>query len=143
MADSIKRSVDVVAQHWIDSAYYQNAERWTHLWWDDTSVFRRLFNKLDLLRTVELACGHGRHAELAAAHARSLVLIDVHQTNLNICRQRLADRTNVEFILGNGYDFQPLDDHSVTAIYCYDRHGALQSRCRRPLPAGHPPNTFP
>ncbi len=108
------------ARPWKDSPYYKNAEKYTNIFWSNDSLFTRLFNELNLNSVVELACGHGRHSEILQLRAKKLILIDVFEDNLDACRARLADKPNVEYILGNGYDFQPIKDQSQTAIVCYD-----------------------
>jgi ubiquinone/menaquinone biosynthesis C-methylase UbiE len=46
--------------------------------------------------------------------------MDIHDANLDACRRRLAAYANVQYIHNDGYDFQPVPDASLTAIYCYD-----------------------
>ena len=75
---------------------------------------------LDLRETVELACGHGRHAERVAPLAGRLTLIDIHEENLEACRARLRQFDNVSYLRNEGFDYQPLPAGSTTAIYCYD-----------------------
>ena len=41
------------------------------LFWDEHLPFRPFFERLDLTATLELACGHGRHAEMIIDHAPS------------------------------------------------------------------------
>lgn len=53
----LKESVNVVSKPWAISTYYDSAERWTFIFWDDNSPFRRFFNQLDLSHAVELSCG--------------------------------------------------------------------------------------
>ena len=105
----------------IDSTYYGSAEQWTALWWDDRLPFRALFDTMDLETTVDLAAGYGRHAEYSAPLAGKLVLMDVIERNLKVCRVRLAQRfPGLLYIHNNGYDYQPLKACAVSAIYCYD-----------------------
>lgn len=118
--NKLKASVQTVGEHWADSPYYAEAERWTQMFWDEKRIFAQLFGELDLTSVVDLACGHGRHAEVVAPRAGSLALLDIHETNLDVCRERLAAAANVTFHLNNGYDFQPLSSGSISGIYCYD-----------------------
>jgi ubiquinone/menaquinone biosynthesis C-methylase UbiE len=117
---SLDREIAVVAEVWADSSYYEDAERWTFLFWDLETPFRHLFEKLDLTSVVELACGHGRHSERIVNSARHITMIDILDSNLEYCRQRLGINTNISFIKGDGSTFRPLADNSVTAIFCYD-----------------------
>ena len=117
---TLQAAVKVVAAPWEESPYYADAEHWTSLFWDAQTSFRQCFDRLDLASVVELACGFGRHAERIVPLAGELILIDVFEKNLDACRERLAHHDTVRYQLGNGYDFQPLDADSVTAVLCYD-----------------------
>ena len=117
---SLQSSVELVGEAWKDSAYYDIAEGFTGYFWDADSQFRSTFDRLDLTEAVELACGHGRHAAIVAPMAGRLTLMDIHEDNLAACRTRMAQRPNVVVLRNNGYDFHPVEDASLTAIYCYD-----------------------
>ena len=115
----IRESVRQVGLSWEKSAYYENAERLMDVFWREGTLFRRLFEKLDLSAVVELACGHGRHAERIAQKCGQLTLMDIHQRNIDFCRDRLAGFSNVAYFVNSGFDF-PLPSSSQTAIFCYD-----------------------
>ena len=117
---NLRSLVQEVAKPWDKSPYYENAEKLTHIFWGDSSKFKPLFEKLDLTVTLELACGHGRHAEIVQPMAGKLILMDVFQDNLDVCKRRLSDKSNVVYLLGNGFSFDPVEDRTVSAIYCYD-----------------------
>jgi ubiquinone/menaquinone biosynthesis C-methylase UbiE len=117
---SIEKSVGDVASVWKESPYYADAERWTHLFWGDGTIFRSMLDRMTLGDVIELAGGHGRHAEQIASRCSSVTLMDIHQENIDACRARLGHLPNVEFILNNGYNFQPIDDATISAIFCYD-----------------------
>jgi SAM-dependent methyltransferase len=121
-AASLEASVAVVMQPWAKSSYYADAEQegWTSPFWDETSQFRPLFNRLDLTSVVELACGYGRYAERVAAICGRLTLVDVFQENLDMCAARLKGFPNVQYLKGNGHSFAGIPDASTTAIFCYD-----------------------
>jgi SAM-dependent methyltransferase len=116
----LTQSVAVIGEHWRDSRYYQEAESWTYIFWMAGSPFRNLFDRLDLTDVLDLACGHGRHAEKIAGKAGRLSVMDLHAKNIEICRRRIGHYPNVSFFANNGYDFQPIPDNSLSAIFCYD-----------------------
>lgn len=120
MLDDLKKSIDVVIAPWQDSAYYDDAEKLMYIFWDENTIFRRLFEKLELSEVVELAVGHGRHAELVAARAGELVVMDVFEENLDFCRERLKLFNNIEFQKCEGATFDGVDDGWATSIFCYD-----------------------
>jgi SAM-dependent methyltransferase len=117
-----------IAGDWKVTNYYEKAESdaWTEVFWKPRTHFRYLFNKLDTNAIVELACGHGRHsarllsAKNDQAEVRSLVLLDVVEDNVLFCKRRFADSSAVSIHTNNGYDFHPVEDESVSAIFCYD-----------------------
>lgn len=90
------------------------------VFWGDGSPFLELFSRLDLTTVAELACGHGRHAEHIVSQAAELFVIDIHESNIVFCRERLAAYDNVRFVVNNGYDLRPLEDRSISALFCYD-----------------------
>jgi ubiquinone/menaquinone biosynthesis C-methylase UbiE len=69
---------------------------------------------------VDLACGHGRHAEQILDRAGAIVMIDIFDSNLDVSRKRLGDNPKLSFVKGDGSSFWPIEDSSVTAIFCYD-----------------------
>ena len=117
---NLKDLAETVAKPWDNSPYYENAEKLIHVFWADNSLFRGLFEKLDLTSVVELACGHGRHSEIVQPRAGKLTLVDVFSDNLEVCKKRLASADNVDYIHGDGYSYRPVEDGSQTAIFCYD-----------------------
>ena len=120
MLDNLKKSIDVVIAPWQDSTYYDDAEKLMYIFWNESTIFRRLFENLDLSQVVELAVGHGRHAELVAARADEVVVMDVFEENLNFCRKRLKHFNNIKFQKCEGANFDGVGDDWATSIYCYD-----------------------
>jgi ubiquinone/menaquinone biosynthesis C-methylase UbiE len=118
--NSLEDEILIVGEPWADSPYYDDAERWTHVFWTPGTEFRRMFDKLDLTEVVELACGHGRHAATIANQATHITLMDIFDSNLDFCKKRLENHKNVSFLKGDGGSFRPLMDASVTSIFCYD-----------------------
>jgi len=118
--DNLEHSIAVVRAAWVESPYYEQAEALTHIFWGESTIFLRLFNNLDLTETIDLACGHGRHAEFVVRECVKLHLFDLVEENLDVCRERLSGHRNVEFHFGNGSNFRPLSDRTVSSIFCYD-----------------------
>lgn len=118
---SLEAAAAETSQPFIDSTYYGEAEKWTALWWDDRLPFRAMFDRMALDFTIELAAGYGRHAEYSAPLAKQLLLMDVIERNLKICRVRLGERfPNVRYAVNNGFNYEPLGSGQASAIYCYD-----------------------
>jgi len=118
--EGLAASVEVVAGPWADSDYYRLAEQWTDDFWNDDGPFRPLYDQLDKRVVIELAVGYGRHAERAAPHCGTLIVMDVIAYNIKICRLRLQKFANLAYVVNNGFDYRPVQDGAVTGIYCYD-----------------------
>lgn len=137
------------ASVWEASPYYEHAEDWTWLFWSQDHPFLRLFSQLDLTNALELACGHGRHAEYLLKNYREklghLVLMDILQSNIDFCKERVGEYNCVSFVVNNGAQFETIADTSLTGIYCYDamvhfNHEVVESylkdACRVLTPGG-------
>jgi SAM-dependent methyltransferase len=119
-AESKERQAERVARDWSGNAYYADAEQWAFVFWIEDGVFRPFFERLNLEHIVELACGHGRHAEMFKDRAQKITLLDILAENVNQCRSRFAGQSHIVCMRNNGTDFKPLGDASATSIFCYD-----------------------
>ena len=86
LMNTLAQSVEVVADPWKQSTYYDDAERWTFIFWSEDHPFYPLFKLLDSTAVLELACGHGRHSEIVAERSSQLTVMDVHEQNIEYCR---------------------------------------------------------
>ena len=118
--DPADAAVVDVARIWAHNPYYENAEKFTFVFWNEGRPFRHLFERLDLDNVVEIACGHGRHSAQFVERAGHITLSDIHQANIDAARARLRGHANVAFHLGDGRSLQPLPDASASAAFCYD-----------------------
>jgi SAM-dependent methyltransferase len=53
-------------------------------------------------------------------HATHLTISDIQSGNVEICRKRFAAYQNVSYVVGSGYDFAPIENGSLSFIYCFD-----------------------
>lgn len=120
MTERLAEIRDSIGSDWSQNRYYEDAEGWIDPFWQEGSVFRRMFDQLDLANVVELACGHGRHATQCVDRTGKITLIDINVSNIDACRERFRGRSNVGYIVNKGNKFDDVPDASVTSIYCYD-----------------------
>ena len=69
---------------------------------------------------VDLAAGHGRNSRKLLEHARKLFIVDVNEENVSFCRSRFANQPNVTVFRNNGYSLRPIEDETVSLLYCFD-----------------------
>jgi len=105
-----------------DSLYFVDSETsdWVAVFWDETSLFRPLFERLDLTSVVDLACGQGRHTAQFIERAGQVTLVDANAQNIEICRKRFEGRPNVACLANSGRDLQGIDSNSRSAVFSYD-----------------------
>ena len=106
----------------IDTPYYAGVDNPDHLgiFWSKNSLFKRMFDQLDLTNAVELACGHGRHTAQILDRVGRITLIDINQENIDVCRKRFFRSSNVFYSVNNGADLREIKTGTITALFCYD-----------------------
>lgn len=102
---------------WTGNAYYQDAEKWMEIQWHDI-VWPKI-SDFDFTNVVDLACGQGRNSTKLVNICKKLTLVDICQSNIDFCKNRFKDKSNIYFKKCDG-DSLPIDDNSVTLMYCFD-----------------------
>ena len=100
------------------NSYFEKAEGgfpqlWERLIWP-------FISDCDFDVSLDLAAGHGRNGEYLQRHARRLWVTDIQAGNVEVCARRFASNAAVSCFTGNGYNFEPLTDGSLSFIYCFD-----------------------
>ena len=69
---------------------------------------------------LEIGPGAGRWSQPLMERASRLILVDVSERTLELCRERFRGAGNVEFILSSGTDIPGIVDASVDAVWSFD-----------------------
>ena len=69
---------------------------------------------------LEIGPGAGRWSAVLQQRAQRLILVDVSERPLELCRRRFADAGNVEYALSSGGDLPGVADGSVDAVWSFD-----------------------
>lgn len=89
--------------------------------WSQESMFKQLFDKMDISNVIELACGKGRHVGRYIEKAGHVTLVDILQENIDICRERLKQNEGkISYYKNSGSDLCNLPTESYSALFCYD-----------------------
>ncbi|HEY0060272.1 MAG TPA: class I SAM-dependent methyltransferase [Flavisolibacter sp.] len=109
----------------VDFEYYKSAdqENWLAVFWDEKSVFYRLFQYLNTDHLLEIACGTGRHSAKVSAQVKTLYLLDSSRGALDLAKERFIKNNNVQYILnteGLGIPQNTIEAESLTAVFSYD-----------------------
>jgi SAM-dependent methyltransferase len=69
---------------------------------------------------LEIGPGAGRWSEALFARASALVLADVSERPLELCRERFADDDRIRYVLSSGSDLPGVEDSSIDAVWSFD-----------------------
>jgi len=119
---------------WGGNSATDNRERWTDWDWSDRGEEwtlsaewkQALIDEVLITRIPEggvvLEIGPGAARWSAALHQRAhrLILVDVSDRPLALCRERFAAAENIEYVLSSGNDLPGVADSSVQAVWSFD-----------------------
>ncbi len=102
--------------------YFESAEsnENTGIFWDQSSLFKKMFNKLDTEICVEIACGRGRHVPFYINNCKQVILVDIQRNNIELCKKRFSEYNIIKYYCNNGQDLKEIVDESVTCVFSYD-----------------------
>ncbi len=108
--------------HMTMDAYFERAEQRDALqtFWSESSPFYKMFRQMDTSNIIELACGHGRHVPMYDKTAGHITLVDILNKNIEYCKQRFKDKSNISYYCNNGTDLSDLADSTYTSLFTYD-----------------------
>jgi ubiquinone/menaquinone biosynthesis C-methylase UbiE len=69
---------------------------------------------------LEIGPGAGRWSQALAERAARLVLVDVSERPLELCRERFDGDARVELVLSSGSDLPGVSDGSIDAVWSFD-----------------------
>jgi len=101
--------------------YFDVAEVFIGAQWDRT-IWPIICNE-DLSHTLDLACGHGRNAEMLRKSAKTIDLVDVNPSCIEFCRRRFGDQKEqcrFRYHLTDGNGLSEVGDGAVTFVYSWD-----------------------
>lgn len=69
---------------------------------------------------LEIGPGAGRWSRALAERASRLMLVDVSERPLELCRERFSGDTRIQYILSSGSDLPGVEDGSIDAVWSFD-----------------------
>lgn len=110
---------------WSAWDWSQGGEEWNDVdepeQWKAALVDDVLLPHLGEARTVlEIGPGAGRWSEIIQSRVQRLVLVDITDRTLELCRERLQDAPNVEYVLSDGASFPEVEDGSIDRVWSFD-----------------------
>jgi ubiquinone/menaquinone biosynthesis C-methylase UbiE len=68
---------------------------------------------------MDLAAGHGRNSVRLLPMAGTLHIVDIHASNVEICRRRFGDDPRIHYSATDGCTL-PVPDATLTFLFCFD-----------------------
>jgi SAM-dependent methyltransferase len=117
--DEIRKLAAYSGDPWVAvNEYFQAAEASMQEIWR-TLIFP-FIEDCDFDAVIDLGAGHGRNSRILADQASRLLVLDIQEENVEVCRRRFAGMPHVECAVNGGYDFVPAGDEAFTLIYTFD-----------------------
>ena len=109
-------------ERWTDWDWSRRGEEWTaSAEWKQALIDDVLVARIpDGGVVLEIGPGAARWSTVLHTRARQLILVDVSDRPLALCRERFAAAENVEYVLSSGNDLPGVADSSVDAIWSFD-----------------------
>lgn len=121
-------------RRWRSNSAADNRDRWTHWdWtgggeeWNASAEWKQALIDDVLIAWIpedqvvlEIGSGAGRWSAVLQPRARRLILVDVTERALALCRERFADADNVDYSLSSGNDLPGIPDSAVDAVWSFD-----------------------
>ncbi|HYN88131.1 MAG TPA: class I SAM-dependent methyltransferase [Ardenticatenaceae bacterium] len=98
--------------------YHQEAELAMDYQWRD--LIWPFIKDLDFRVVLDLAAGFGRNSAKLREHAGQLIVMDINQECVEVCRKRFESYPNVRCIKNDGATLKGIGDATVTLVYCFD-----------------------
>jgi SAM-dependent methyltransferase len=112
-----------------DHRRYWSAYDWSDLGeeWNASPEWKRALIEDVLARWItegvavlEIGPGGGRWSEALSQRASTLVLADVSERPLELCRERFAGNDRIGYVLSSGSDLPGVEDGSIDAVWSFD-----------------------
>lgn len=113
-----------IKDDWSQSVYYEQYDNEGGMapFWGVGSPFLAAFSAIDTSDILELACGHGRHANHILKHwqVNSISLVDINESNIEFCRERFSGDDRVKTFVNSGAELSAIEDESLSGLFTYD-----------------------
>ncbi len=100
------------------ASYFAEAEPQMDALWQ-ALIWPRI-SGLDFTRVLDLAAGHGRNSAKLAEVAGGIVIVEINEECLAVCRRRFAGDPRFEFLKTDGISLRGVADASITLVYSFD-----------------------
>jgi len=110
-----------VGSDWVEAVYFTAAESAADMQWAVIILpFLQLETTgIDLSVTMDLAAGHGRNSARLLPMAGVLHIVDIHASNVALCRRRFGDDPRIAYHANDGCTL-PVPDASLSFLFCFD-----------------------
>lgn len=109
-------------KEWSNYNWNNSGEEWTpsEAWKDGIvkDVIDRYISSNKIV--LELGPGGGRWSEILAVRSKHLILVDLTEKSLKVCREKLKKYPHCDFYKNNGYDLSFIEGESVDYFWSFD-----------------------
>jgi ubiquinone/menaquinone biosynthesis C-methylase UbiE len=100
-------------------------EEWSRSWggpsmhWHSV-ILPRIYRFLPAHTILDLGAGQGRFAQFLKQYTETLILVDLSEPCIEICKQRFSLDSNIKYYVNDGKSLNMIDDDSVDFVFSHD-----------------------
>jgi SAM-dependent methyltransferase len=102
----------------VDLEYFEVAENSMEPLWNE--LIWPMVKHLDFTCVVDLAAGHGRNSAILRRYAKNLIIADINQECIDVCKQRFQGDKNITYLKNDGASLRGIEDNRLTLVYSFD-----------------------
>ncbi|MDE2027570.1 MAG: class I SAM-dependent methyltransferase [Candidatus Omnitrophica bacterium] len=118
-------SVNENRDFWSNYQWPAEGEEWSSDWGNSSlewffEIYPRIHRYLPANTILEIAPGHGRWTEFLLKYCKKLVVVDVSENCINICKKRFSSCRHIDYYVNDGRSLDMVADDSLDFIFSFD-----------------------
>ena len=101
-----------------EAEYFRIAEASMDQLWEN--LIWPMIHNLDFKCVLDLAAGHGRNSSKLLKYADRLIIVDINQECIDICKERFRGDQKITFLKNDGLTLTGIEDESISLVYSFD-----------------------
>jgi ubiquinone/menaquinone biosynthesis C-methylase UbiE len=118
--------LDEVKQIYNSEEYWVSyGDEWSRHWGGPTmqwyvGILPRIHRFIPARTILDIGAGQGRFAVFLKEYAEKLILVDMSEKCIEICRERFAQDTNIEYFVNDGRSLDMIPDDTIDFVFSHD-----------------------
>jgi ubiquinone/menaquinone biosynthesis C-methylase UbiE len=108
-----------------DKYWVHYGDEWSRLWGGThmqwfAGILPRIFRFIPADTILDIGAGQGRFAQFLKSYANRLILVDLSERCIEICKERFSEFKHIDYFVNDGKSLAMIEDDSVDFIFSHD-----------------------